>query len=215
MHFDGSPPDIPYPRQAMSAAALPSPTVPPLPQPDRIDHRKKAQSRSSSTPLSLLKPPVPPALLSDVDDSAPEADPALYLPEAILERQTEVIFRRISGKHGSRKKVVGWADSVLVKWNGYHVSESAWEDIAFYEQYYLLLLTDYLQSRVPRRVIGRYLHPQTRIAHYKIVWRGSQTTTMETAALVEAAPEFATSLTQYREASDAANAEGGRGRGRI
>ena len=73
------------------------------------------------------------------DDAAPlvSAVEKLYVPEEILERHTELVYKTKTGRYGARsKKVVGWRDRLLVKWATYSVAESTWEsDVEYYKRW--------------------------------------------------------------------------------
>jgi hypothetical protein len=129
----------------------------------------------------------------------------LYLPEAILEKNTQVLRR---GKDSTK-----WRQWFLVKWHGYSVAESTWEpDVAFYEKNFPGLIHQYEQARVPEKLVGVKLHASPVISgvgnssgrsalHYQVRWRGSEWTTMEPTDWVHAPSQrelFATLLEDFR-----------------
>ena len=135
------------------------------------------------------------------DAAIPSAQPKLYLPEAVLERTTRLVWTKVQGARqhsrwgGTRQKkaVTEWRELLLVKWAGYSVAESTWEaDIVFYEQHYPNLLAVHAARRVPAKLVGgrRHTNPQTGVPHYKVQWQGTRWTTMEPATRVETSPEF-------------------------
>ena len=123
------------------------------------------------------------------DAAIPSAQPKLYLPEAVLERTTRLVWTKVQGARqhsrwgGTRQKkaVTEWRELLLVKWAGYSVAESTWEaDIVFYEQHYPNLLAVHAARRVPAKLVGgrRHTNPQTGVPHYKVQWQGTRWTTM-------------------------------------
>jgi hypothetical protein len=129
------------------------------------------------------------------EDAAPvpsASEPKRYLPEEILDRRTELVYSRKKARFGgTRKKVTGWCDQVLVKWDGYSVAESTWEfDVAFYKEHYPQLLAAQKEAGTPERLVAKKKHPETGLAYYKVKWQGSECTTMEAVDWVERSPRF-------------------------
>jgi hypothetical protein len=137
----------------------------------------------------------------------PPASVKQYIPEAILEKNTQVVVRRSprgsSGGGGSGSvHSVKWEQWFLVKWQGYSVAESSWEpDIAFYEQNFPDLIRQYEQRRVPEKIVGVKLHalPAVGALHYQVRWKGSKWTTMELVTWAQAAPGFSNLVAEFEK----------------
>ena len=127
-----------------------------------------------------------------------QAETKLYLPEAILARNTHVSTKKKTGSKGGGSPL--WEEWVLVKWAGYSVAEATWEpDVQFYVQHYPELLKAHDEARVPERLVGKRTHlkPGTGEEHVKVRWRGSKWTTMEPLRWVETRPEFGKLLQDF------------------
>jgi hypothetical protein len=126
------------------------------------------------------------------EDAPLSSEEKLYQPEAILARHTEMVYKKKKGRYGkTHKKVIGWVDRLLVKWEGYSLAEATWEsDIKFYAKYCAPIIAHREETEVPEALVRKTKHPQTGAAYYQVRWKDSQHSTMELASAVEGSKKY-------------------------
>jgi hypothetical protein len=154
--------------------------------------------------------PSPNDQLEPIDDTGRDDDadaaqipsrPKLYQPQQILERETQMVFKKSKGKFGAiNKRVVDWQERILIKWTGYSVAEATWEsDVAYFKEWCSALVEARDKTEIPQILAKRVKHPKTKAGYYKVQWEGSNSSTMEEAGHVESSEKFRGVLKRYND----------------